>query len=199
MNPDIRKTLLIMVFAYFGIVFVLMFMVIRFQPGWVQYLPIGGMVDLQTITSLTGEGGLTEEMMKVGQEKGALKNGLNLMTAMIGTLIMMLPLRQIYISVNSGNTHNPDIAISLLVLPLIVTAIVYIVKFSLPLAFALAGIFAGVRYRTTLKNQADAYFTFASVGVGLAAGTRSLGIAFVLAFFFSLTVLAATPNNEERS
>ncbi len=84
-------------------------------------------------------------------------------------------------------------ASSLLVLPLVVTAIVYVVRFSLPLAFALAGIFAGVRYRTTLKNQADAFFTFASIGVGLAAGTRSLGIAMVLALFFGATVLLAPP------
>jgi len=85
------------------------------------------------------------------------------------------------------------VAASLLLLPLVVTAIVYVVKYSLPLAFALTGIFAGVRYRTTLKSQADAFFTFACIGVGLAAGTRSLGIALVLAVFFAFTMLAAPP------
>ena len=80
---------------------------------------------------------------------------------------------------------------------LVVTAIVYIVKFSLPLAFALAGIFAGVRYRSTLKSQIDAFFTFACIAVGLSAGTRALGIGVILAFFFALTILIAPPGRDD--
>jgi hypothetical protein len=92
-----------------------------------------------------------------------------------------------------------EVAASLLLLPLVVTAIVYVVKYSLPLAFALTGIFAGVRYRTTLKSQSDAFFTFGGNAVGLSAGTRSLGIALVLAEFFAFTMLAAPPgrNNSQ--
>jgi len=58
---------------------------------------------------------------------------------------------------------------------------------------ALAGMFAGVCYRTTLKNLADAFFTFVAIAVGLAAGTRSLGIGLTLAIFFSYAVLLHPP------
>ena len=103
----------------------------------------------------------------------------------------MMPVRWLYMTDGLKKSWNTDVATSLLVLPLIVTAIVYIVKFSLPLAFALAGIFAGVRYRTSLKSQSDAFFTFACIAVGLSAGTRSLGIGLVMAIFFTMTIIAA--------
>ncbi len=76
------------------------------------------------------------------------------------------------------------------------TAIITIVKFSLALAFALTGIFAGVRYRTTLKNLTDALFIFACMAIGLAAGTQTLGIALALSVFFAFTALYLEPLSE---
>jgi hypothetical protein len=120
-------------------------------------------------------------------------DAMNLISALAGALIVMVPLRWVYMMESLKKTLSQEVATSLLVLPLVVTAIVSIVKFSLPLAFALTGIFAGVRYRTRLKTQSDAYFTFACIAVGLSAGTRTLGIALVLSTFFSFTMLAVTP------
>jgi len=82
---------------------------------------------------------------------------------------------------------------------MVVTAIIVIVKFSLALAFALTGIFAGVRYRTSLKNLTDALFIFACMAVGLAAGTQALGIALALSVFFVFTALALEPLATENS
>ena len=107
----------------------------------------------------------------------------------------MLPIRWLYVSEGLKKSSSGEVATSLLVLPLIVTGIVYIVKFSLPLAFALAGIFAGVRYRTSLKSQSDAFFTFACIAVGLSAGVRALGIGLFVAIAFSFTILAAPPRD----
>ena len=87
-------------------------------------------------------------------------------------------------------------AIGLLLLPMVVAAIIFVVKFSLPLAFALTGIFAGLRHQTRLKQQLDAYFTFAAIAVGLAAGTRTIGIGVVLAIFFASTVLFSAPRTK---
>ena len=109
----------------------------------------------------------------------------------------MVPMRWVYMTEGLKKSWSREVAASLLLLPLVVTTIVSIVKYSLPLAFALTGIFAGVRYRTTLKTQSDAFFTFACIAVGLSAGTRTLGIALVLATFFSITALAATPRLDD--
>jgi hypothetical protein len=189
MNPVSKQFKVLIILAYFSLVFLLIYWLVNFRPELVEYLPVGGMNYLPEVTSLTGKGGLTDQVMEAAVATSAYQNAINLVTAMLGTIIMMFPLRQLYLSMDIGKPKNLELPTSLLVLPLVVTAIVYIVKFSLPLAFALAGIFAGVRYRTSLKNQTDAYFTFASIGVGLAAGTRSLGIAFVLALVFCLTVV----------
>jgi hypothetical protein len=92
---------------------------------------------------------------------------------------------------------DPEVASGLLLLPLVVTAIVFFIKYSLPLAFALVGILAGIRVRTELKSQSDAHFTFASIGVGLAVGAGYFAIALVLAAFFALTMLIVTPGSKD--
>lgn len=105
----------------------------------------------------------------------------------------MVPLRWVYMGVGLRQSYNHAVASSLIILPIIVTGIVLIVKYSFELAFALAGIVAGVRYRTTLKNTSDALFVFAAIGVGLAAGSSALSVALVMSLYFSYAVLLLPP------
>jgi len=44
-----------------------------------------------------------------------------------------------------------------------------------------------------MNSKSDSYFTFAGIGVGLAIGAGYIGIALMLAAFFSLTMLIVTP------
>jgi hypothetical protein len=127
-----------------------------------------------------------------------LSDGIKIMISMLGALLVMIPMRWVYLEVGDLEKaeHVPPgrkVSASLLLLPLIVTAIISIVKFSLALAFALTGIFAGVRYRTTLKNLTDALFIFGCMAVGLAAGTQTLDIALALSVFFVFTALILEP------
>jgi len=63
------------------------------------------------------------------------------------------------------------------------------VKFSLALAFSLAGIVAAVRFRNTLEDSKDAVYIFVATAVGLASGVE-LSVALTLSFTFNLiTVL----------
>lgn len=50
------------------------------------------------------------------------------------------------------------------------------VKNSVALAFSLAGAVAGVRFRSSLSDTADALYIFVAIGVGLAAGIGELGV-----------------------
>jgi phosphoglycerol transferase MdoB-like AlkP superfamily enzyme len=123
---------------------------------------------------------------------------------MLGALLIMIPVRWVYLAVGDLETAEEQpagrkVSASLLLLPLVVTAIIVIVKFSLALAFALTGIFAGVRYRTSLKNLTDALFIFACMAVGLAAGTQALGIALALSIFFVFTAVSLEPLVSEKS
>ena len=165
-----------------------------------KYLPFGGLDTLQNEISLANDVDLMPQLLATNRPLSLFDDAMNLISALTGALVVMVPVRWVYIAEGLKKSWSREVAASLLLLPLVVTAIVSIVKYSLPLAFALTGIFAGVRYRTTLKTQSDAFFTFACIAVGLSAGTRTLGIALVLAVFFAFTMLAAPPRlNDART
>lgn len=182
---------------YYGACFALIIGVAQTFPEWMKFLPFGGLDTLQR-ESILGDGeGLSAQVLASHRPEHLFDDALNLFSAFVGTLVIMIPLRWLYMADGLKKSWNREVAASLLVLPLIVASIVYVVKYSLPLAFALTGIFAGVRYRTTLKSQSDAYFTFTCIAIGLSAGIRSLGIGLLLATFFALTMLAAPPGRSE--
>jgi uncharacterized protein DUF4956 len=76
-----------------------------------------------------------------------------------------------------------------LTLPVVVTAILFVVQNSIALAFSLAGIVAAVRFRNNLKDSRDAVYIFAAVGLGFAAGVGTLAIAALLSISFCVLEL----------
>ena len=192
-----RTRLFWKVAVYYGICFALVAIAGLTHPEWMTQLPFGGIDALQNDKTIVESTIAIDDLLATNRPMNLFDDAMNLVSALMGALIVMIPLRWVYMADYLKKTVSREVATSLLLLPLVVTAIVTIVKYSLPLAFALTGIFAGVRYRTTLKSQSDAFFTFASIAVGLAAGTRSLGIAMVLATFFAFTMLAAPPKLDD--
>ena len=193
MADNSRTSLFWKVGAYYGLCFAVLIGIGLNFPEWLKFLPFGGLEALDH-RFVPGQGGdLVEQMFEPNPPTALFNDAMNLLSALVGCLIVMLPMRRIYLSGAVATPQHGQVASGLLLVPMVVAAIVYIVKFSLPLAFALAGIFAGIRYRVRLKSQADAHFTFACIAVGLAAGTRSLGIGLLLGAFFSFAVLAASP------
>lgn len=192
MEAKSNKALLLKVSAYYAAVVVVIWLIAIYFPHWLKVLPFGGLDQFENSATTSTVIDLGEIKL-YEQPHNLFGDSLNLITAMLGVFIIMTPVRWIYLNLADTKTANPAIASGLFLLPMVVTAIVAIVQFSLALAFALTGIFAGVRYRTTIKSLSDAFFTFAAIGVGLAAGTRSLGIALVLAVFFSIAVILYPP------
>ena len=173
-------------------------MLISIFPQVMPYLPFGGLEALNRGSDVANETDLIVLVSSVRVPQNLLTDGLGVTLSMLGALLLMIPVRWVYLAVGDlevAEEMPPEhkISASLMLLPLVVTAIIVIVKFSLALAFALTGIFAGVRYRTSLKNLTDALFIFACMAVGLAAGTQALGIALALSIFFVFTALALEP------
>ncbi len=194
MADKIRRSLFWKVALYYGVLIALILVLVGIvQPEWLKYLPVGGLEGLPNSTALTGEEFMLGQVMTLTQPPVFFENAFNLFSAMIGSLIVAIPLRWVYLAKGLGKPSDPEIASGLLVLPLVVTAIIFCIKYSLPLAFALVGILAGLRVKTELNNKSDSYFIFASIGVGLAIGAGYFAIALVLAAFFSLTMLIVTP------
>ena len=192
-----RTNLFWKVGLYYGVCFASVFGVALLHPEWMKYLPFSGLDTLEHGFVPGDSGNLVDKILEPSRPIALFDDVLNLLSALTGCLIVMTPMRWVYLSGNLETPRKSEVASGLFLVPMVVAAIVYIVKFSLPLAFALAGIFAGVRYRISLKSQSDAHFTFACIAVGLAAGTRSLGIGLLLATFFSFTMLAAPPKHDE--
>jgi hypothetical protein len=198
MADKIRQSLFWKVALYYGVLIAsLLVLVGVVQPEWLKYLPVGGLEGLPDSTALTGGEFTLGQVMTSTQPRGFFENALNLFSAMIGSLVVAIPLRWVYLAKGLGKPSDPEIASGLLALPLVITAIVFCIKYSLPLAFALVGILAGLRVKTELNSKSDSYFTFASIGVGMAIGAGYLAIALVLAAFFSLTMLIVTPGSTD--
>jgi len=104
---------------------------------------------------------------------------------MVFTLLLMLPVSWVYRAIHTDSDYDHSIDTTTLILPAIVAGIVTVVQHSLALAFSLAGIVAGVRFRRALSDTFDTLFILASIGVGIAAGVKSIEIAVVLTVFFN--------------
>lgn len=203
MTPRQRRKLGLKLIVYYIVMAVLAVLLIRLFPEILPLLPFGGLDELQQRNTFTPESDLVTLITTVVIPMDLLTDGMKVTLSMIGALLLMIPVRWVYIAVGDLEIAEEQpaghkVSASLLLLPLVVTAIIVIVKFSLALAFALTGIFAGVRYRTTLKSLTDALFIFACMTVGLAAGTQALGIAMALSIFFVFTALALEPMLPEK-
>jgi hypothetical protein len=104
---------------------------------------------------------------------------------MASTLVLMLPVSWVYRAIHTDSIYDHSIDTTTLVLPAVVAGIVTVVQHSLALAFSLAGIVAGVRFRRALSDTFDTLFILSSIGVGIAAGIKSIEVAVVLTVFFN--------------
>ncbi len=118
---------------------------------------------------------------------------------MIGALFLMLPVSWVYMAVRRSTGYAQSIVQTMLVLPIVVAGVVLVVRNSLALAFSLAAIMAGVRFRNNLRDPRDTVFIFLSIGVGLAAGVQALTIAAVLSLVFNVLILTIWRTNFGRS
>ena len=198
MNRRQKNKLGFKLVVYYVALITLVALLIQLFPEIMPLLPFGGLTELQQGNDLITETDIINLVSNVRIPLDLLADGIGITLSMLGALLIMIPVRWVYLAVGDLEVaeHQPaelKVGASLLLLPLVVTAIIVIVKFSLALAFALTGIFAGVRYRTSLKNLTDALFIFACMAVGLAAGTQALGIALALSIFFVFTALALEP------
>ena len=187
-----RSSLFTRITVYYAVICVVLTLIVKLAPQWLPHLPFGPLDSLTRGTRGSFVDSL-EEVVETSRPLDLFDDTIKLLTTMLGAILIALPLRWVYMGVGLRQSYNHAVASSLIILPIIVTGIVLIVQYRIALAFALAGIVAGVRYRTTLKNTSDALFVFAAIGVGLAAGSNALSVALVMTLFFSYTVLLLPP------
>ena len=199
-----RKILLRMmakITGYYALLGVAFALTLALAPGLAVDFPIGGLGDFmdsgsasvfeleEALLSADDEEieAIVTESTRAHLARGPvwLSESVKLIYAMVFTLLLMLPVSWVYRAIHTDSVYDHSIDTTTLILPAVVAGIVTVVQHSLALAFSLAGIVAGVRFRRALNDTFDALFILASIGVGIAAGVKSIEIAVVLTVFFN--------------
>jgi hypothetical protein len=109
---------------------------------------------------------------------------------MVGAVVLVIPLAFTYVRTRTRVKFDHSLVQTVIVLPVVVTAILVVVRDSLALAFSLAGIVAAVRFRNNLRESGDAVYIFGAIGIGFASGIHALSVAAVLSIMFVVVELA---------
>jgi hypothetical protein len=115
---------------------------------------------------------------------------LDALLQMIAAFLLVLPVAFVYVRTRTRIKFDHSLVQTVIVLPIVVAAILVVVRDSLALAFSLAGIVAAVRFRNTLKESGDAVYIFGSIGIGFATGIHAISVAAVLSVVFVVVELA---------
>lgn len=180
-----RRVPLLSLLLYYGIVMALGLLLIRYVPGAQNAIaaPISG---LGAIDPFDARAAQTPVVDPWPGPFGRL--GLTLFTT-FGAVVLALPVAGIYMHTRRLR-FDPSLVQTMIVLPIVVAGVVLVVKNSLALAFALAGIVAGVRFRQKLNEPKDAVYVLLALGLGLAAAVHALDVALALSLAFNVVVLA---------
>jgi hypothetical protein len=158
-----------------------------------QYMPRSEVIAHESLDALFGIGaGAVEEggrharavVAPVDQTTLAVTVAL----AMISAVLLALPTAWVYTKTRAKRGYQQSVVQTLMVLPLVVAGVVVLVKYSVALAFSLAGIVAAVRFRNTLDDSKDAVYIFLATGIGLASAV-DLPVAFVISVLFNAIAL----------
>ncbi len=117
------------------------------------------------------------------------------MVALAMAFWVTLPITWLYRWTRSRKQYNQSFAHTLLVIPIAISLVVFLVKGSLALAFSLAGIVAAVRFRTSLEEPMDSVYMLMAIGIGLAAGTQLILVAYIASVVFVIIMLTVWKQN----
>lgn len=108
--------------------------------------------------------------------------------AMLSAVLLSVPVAWIYLLTRAKRGYQQSVVQLLIILPAVVAGIGILVKYSVALAFSLAGIVAAVRFRNTLDDSKDAVYVFLATAIGLASAVN-LPVAAVISVGFNVTIL----------
>ena len=144
-------------------------------------LPTGG--DLSALTGIPST-------RAVPPPAHGLSAGIVVGIAMLSTVLLMLPVLWVYALTRQKKGYQQSMVQTLLILPIVVAAVVILVKNSVALAFSLGGIVGAIAFRNRLEDTKDAVYVFLAIVIGLACGVEVISVAFALSVFFNLLIVA---------
>jgi uncharacterized protein DUF4956 len=178
--------LIVRLLCYYAVLVGVMFLIWR-------YMPRSEVIAHESLDALFGLGA---NAVEGGRRARAVASPLDQTTlavtvalAMVSAVLLALPTAWVYTRTRAKRGYQQSVVQTLIVLPLVVAGIVVLVKYSVALAFSLAGIVAAVRFRNTLDDSKDAVYIFLATAIGLAAAV-DLPVALVISVLFNGIALA---------
>lgn len=204
-HRNILLKMLVKITVYYMVLFGTIAIAVFLNPALIDHLPLGGVGEISDFGTssiydleealLSADDEEIEDIVtentraRLARGPAWLLEATSLIWAMCATLLLMLPVSWVYKAIHTDSVYDHSIDTTTLVLPAVVAGIVTVVQHSLALAFSLAGIVAGVRFRRALNDTFDTLFILASIGVGIAAGVKSIEIAVVITVFFNYAAI----------
>lgn len=93
-----------------------------------------------------------------------------------------------YLIITPKNNQSPNLALSLVILPTIISIIIILIGGNLARAFSMAGVFTLIRYRSVPGDSKDITFVFLSMAAGLSIGLGYLVFGAVITVVLCITV-----------
>ena len=176
--------------AYYVLIGGIFAALLYFFPAFRQIASGERLEELTQAPQILQDGLTSDQFQTRAQElPSSVKLAITTSLSLVTTLLLMLPVTWVYMSARRTKRHNQAVVETLIILPIVVAAIVLIVRNSLALAFSLAGVVAAVRFRTTLRDTRDTVFIFLAIGIGFAAGVQVITVGAIASIMFNLVLL----------
>jgi len=172
--------------VYYAVLITATTLVWRFLPRSTNELPSS----LDTLFGAGGGAGGGRAAARAAQSAPLDEVGLSITVAvaMLAAVLLSLPVAWVYLLTRAKRGYQQSVVQLLIILPTVVAGIVLLVKYSVALAFSLAGIVAAVRFRNTLDDSKDAVYVFLATAIGLASAVN-LPVAAVISIAFNALAL----------
>jgi len=174
--------------AYYALLGLAAWLVIRFLPGIPELLDRVRQMSL--LGAVASRGRLVDEATQAVATLSQGQWGLVTLLSMLTAVLLVLPVSWVYMLTKQRSGYDQSVVQTVIILPMTVAATVILIQNSLALAFTLAAIVAAVRFRNTLKDTKAAVYIFLALAVGVAAGVYSPTVAAVMSIMFNVVVLA---------
>jgi hypothetical protein len=158
---------------------------------WLPHAALAGRESFDALFSSTGFVATSKKEAAAAAAASApdqLTLSITVLLAMIAAGLLTLPVAWVYTMTRAKRGYQQSVVQTLIMLPVVVAGVVVMVKYSVALAFSLAGIVAAVRFRNTLDDSKDAVYIFLVTGTGLAAAV-ALPVALVVSILFNVVIL----------
>lgn len=132
--------------------------------------------------------------------KQTINSPLQLIILMTFSALLGFLIAYAYTKTHRGITYSQNFAVTLILLTLITTFIIFFIEDSLARAIGLFGVFSIIRFRTTVKDSRDNAFVLYALGSGMAVGIGQvllgyIGFAFIAGVLFIISKIDLRSGN----